>query len=236
VLRVEDIHTYYGSSYVLQGISLTVEEQEVVSLLGRNGAGKTTTIRSIMGLTPPKRGKIIFLGKQIAREAPHEIFRLGIKLVPQGRQILPTLTVEENLKLAMLKADIGKGQKEALEVVYERFPVLGTRKKQPGGHLSGGERQMLAIARVLLGRTRLILLDEPTEGLAPLVVKEIRDIVLAIKKEGVAIFIAEQNIRMALETADRHYIIDKGMVEFDGTVEKLRESPGLMESYLGITV
>lgn len=235
MLRVEDIHTYYGPSYVLHGISLQVEEKEVVSLLGRNGAGKTTTIRSIMGLTPPREGDITFLGKKIARRSPHEIFRLGIKLVPQGRQILPTLTVEENLRLAMLKADIEKGHREALAMVYEKFPLLEARRKQPGGHLSGGERQMLAIARVLLGKTRLILLDEPTEGLAPLIVQEIKDIIIDIKKEDVAIFIAEQNIRMALETAERHYIIDKGKVEFEGTGQELRENRGVMESYLGIT-
>ncbi len=235
MLSVEDIHTYYGPSYILHGISLNVKGKEVVSLLGRNGAGKTTTIRSIMGLTPPREGDITFLGKKIARRPPHEIFRLGIKLVPQGRQILPTLTVEENLKLALLKADVEKGQKEALRKVYEKFPILESRKKQPGGHLSGGERQMLAIARVLLGKTGLILLDEPTEGLAPLIVQEIKDIILDIKKEGVAIFIAEQNVKMALETGDRHYIIDKGKVEFEGTGEDLTESTGVMESYLGIT-
>ena len=235
MLRVEDIHTYYGSSYVLHGISLEVCENEVVSLLGRNGAGKTTTIRSIMGLTPPREGDITFLGKKIARTPSHDIFRLGIKLVPQGRQILPALTIEENLKLAMLKADMQMRQNEALARVYEKFPVLGKRRKQPGGHLSGGERQMLAIARVLLGTTKLILLDEPTEGLAPLIVREIRDIILDVKHDGVAIFIAEQNIRMAMETADRHYIIDKGQVRFEGTGEQLTTSRVIMERYLGIS-
>ena len=235
MLRVEDIHTYYGPSYVLHGVSLQVCEKEVVSLLGRNGAGKTTTIRSVMGLTPPREGNITFFGKKIARTPAHEIFRLGIKLVPQGRQILPALTIEENLKLAMLKADIQMRQNEALARVYGKFPILGKRRKQPGGYLSGGERQMLAIARVLLGTTKLILLDEPTEGLAPLIVREIRDIILDVKQEGVAIFIAEQNIRMAMETADRHYIIDKGQVRFEGTGQKLTESRGIMERYLGIS-
>jgi branched-chain amino acid transport system ATP-binding protein len=236
VLRVKDIHTYYGPSYVLHGVSLQVEEREVVSLLGRNGAGKTTTIRSIMGLTPPSVGEITFFDQKIARKPPHEIFRLGIKIVPQGRDILPTLTVEENLKLAMLNAEMLIGKRESLETVYAKFPVLRERRKQPGGHLSGGERQMLAIARVLLGRTRLILLDEPTEGLAPLVVHEIESIILDIKKEDVAILIAEQNIRMALDAADRHYIIDKGKIEFEGTARELRENPRVMESYLGISV
>lgn len=235
MLRLEDIHTYYGPSYILHGISLHVQEKEVVSLLGRNGAGKTTTIRSIIGLTPPREGEITLLGQRIARRPPHEIFRLGVKLVPQGRLIFPNLTVEENLRLAMLKADIGRGQKDALARVYEKFPLLEARKKQLGGNLSGGERQMLAIARVLLGTTRLILLDEPTEGLAPMIVQEIKDTILDIKKEDVAIFIAEQNIRMALETADRHYIIDKGKVVFEGTGQQLRESQGVMESYLGIS-
>jgi branched-chain amino acid transport system ATP-binding protein len=235
VLQVDDIHTYYGSSYILHGISLFVAEKQVVSLLGRNGAGKTTTIRSIMGLTPPREGDITFFGKRITRMPPYEIFRLGIKVVPQGRQILPTLTVEENLRLALLRADVEKSQKEALEGVYRKFPVLGKRRRQQGGHLSGGERQMLAIARVLLGKTRLILLDEPTEGLAPLIIQEIKDTILNIKREGVAIFIAEQNIGMAFETADRHYIIDKGKVEFEGTEQKLRESHGVMEEYLGVT-
>jgi branched-chain amino acid transport system ATP-binding protein len=235
MLRVEDIHTYYGPSYVLHGISLQVGEKEVVSLLGRNGAGKTTTIRSIMGLTPPREGAITFLGQEIARTSPHEIFRLGIKLVPQGRQILPALSIEENLKLAMLKADIQTRKGEALAKVYGRFPFLGKRRKQPGGHLSGGERQMLAIARVLLGKTKLILLDEPTEGLAPLIVREIRDIILNVKQEGVAIFIAEQNIKMAMETADRHYIIDKGEVRFEGTGQNLIGNRDVMERYLGVS-
>jgi branched-chain amino acid transport system ATP-binding protein len=149
---VENIHTYYGPSYILHGISLNVQEKEVVSLLGRNGAGKTTTIRSIMGLAPPREGRIIFHEIEIAGKPPHEIFRCGIKLVPQGKQILPTLTVEENLKLAMLKTEIEGSQKKELERVYEKFPILKERRKQPGGYLSGGERQMLAIARVLIGK------------------------------------------------------------------------------------
>ncbi|MBW2056401.1 MAG: ABC transporter ATP-binding protein [Deltaproteobacteria bacterium] len=235
MLQVEDIHTYYGSSHVLHGVSLHVGEKEVVSLLGRNGAGKTTTIRSIMGLTPPREGDITFLGEKIARKPPHVIFHLGIKIVPQGKQIIPRLTVEENLRLAMIKADLDRGTRETLGAVYDRFPVLGKRKRQPAGHLSGGERQMLAIARALLGKTKLILLDEPTEGLAPLIVQEIKGIVLNIKQQDVAIFIAEQNIGMALETAGRHYIIDKGRVEFEGTSEQLRRSETVMETYLGIS-
>jgi branched-chain amino acid transport system ATP-binding protein len=232
---VENIHTYYGPSYILHGISLNVQEKEVVSLLGRNGAGKTTTIRSIMGLTPPREGRITFHEKEIGGKPPHEIFRLGIKVVPQGKQILPTLTVEENLKLAMLKTELQGSEKKELERVYEKFPILKGRKRQPGGYLSGGERQMLAIARVLLGKTGLILLDEPTEGLAPLIVKEIKETIQEIKGEGVALLLAEQNVRMALEVADRHYIIDKGMVTFEGTTQQLKDSLGVLETYLGVT-
>jgi branched-chain amino acid transport system ATP-binding protein len=235
MLHVEDIHTYYGPSYVLHGISLNVQEREVVSLLGRNGAGKTTTIRSIMGLTPPREGRITFHETEIAGKPPHEIFRLGIKLVPQGKQILPTLTVEENLRLAMLKTELGGSERQELERVYGKFPILKERRRQPGGHLSGGERQMLAIARVLLGRTALILLDEPTEGLAPLIVKEIKETIQEIKGEGVALLLAEQNVKMALEVADRHYIIDKGTVKFEGTTQQLRDSLGVLETYLGVT-
>jgi branched-chain amino acid transport system ATP-binding protein len=235
MLQVEDIHTYYGPSYILHGISLNVQEREVVSLLGRNGAGKTTTIRSIMGLTPPREGRITFQETEIAGRPPHEIFELGIKLVPQGKQILPTLTVEENLRLAMLKTELGGSERQELERVYGKFPILKERRRQPGGHLSGGERQMLAIARVLLGRTALILLDEPTEGLAPLIVKEIKETIQEIKGEGVALLLAEQNVKMALEVADRHYIIDKGTVKFEGTTQQLRDSLGVLETYLGVT-
>ncbi len=235
MLQVEDIHTYYGPSYILHGISLNVQEREVVSLLGRNGAGKTTTIRSIMGLTPPREGRITFQDVEIAGRPPHEIFRLGIKIVPQGKHILPTLTVEENLRLAMLKTAREGSERQELERVYGKFPILKERRRQPGGHLSGGERQMLAIARVLLGRTTLILLDEPTEGLAPLIVKEIKETIQEIKGEGVALLLAEQNVKMALEVADRHYIIDKGTVKFEGTTRQLRDSLGVLETYLGVT-
>jgi branched-chain amino acid transport system ATP-binding protein len=235
MLQVKDIHTYYGPSYILHGISLNVQEKEVVSLLGRNGAGKTTTIRSIMGLTPPQEGRILFHDIEIAGKPPHEIFRLGIKLVPQGKQILPTLTVEENLRLAMLKTELGGSEKLELERVFEKFPILKERRKQPGGHLSGGERQMLAIARVLIGKTGLILLDEPTEGLAPLIVREIKKTIQEIKGEGVTVLLAEQNVKMALEVADRHYIIDRGTVKFNGTTRQLRDSLDVLETYLGVT-
>lgn len=236
MLEVAEIHTYYAQSHVLHGLSLEVGENEVVSLLGRNGAGKTTTIRSIMGLTPPRRGSIKFQGEEIARTHPYAIFQRGIKLVPQGRRIFPGLTVEENLRLAMIKAEIGD-RKGELEKVYERFPILRERRGQKGGHLSGGERQMLAIARALLGRTKLILLDEPTEGLAPVIIRAIKEMIIEIgRRKGVAILLAEQNVPLALGVAARHYIIDKGLVKFTGTTPELRANQDIMKSYLGVSV
>lgn len=235
ILEVEEIQTYYGESHVLHGLSLLVDEGEVVSILGRNGAGKTTTIRSIMGLTPPREGSIRFKGAEITKKKPHETFRYGIKLVPQGRRIIPPLTVEENLRLAMVSAQVKDGREE-LDRIYSKFPLLKQRRGQKGGHLSGGERQILAIARALLGPTSLILMDEPTEGLAPFIIKEIRDTIEEIKRDGVAILLAEQNVKMALEAADRHYIIDKGAVKFEGPSDKLQQRQDIMESYLGVSV
>lgn len=234
ILEVEGIQTYYGESHVLHGLSLKVDEGEVVSILGRNGAGKTTTIRSIMGLTPPREGRIRFKETEITKKKPHEIFRYGIKLVPQGRRIIPGLTVEENLRLAMISAQVDSTREE-LERIYGKFPLLKERRRQKGGHLSGGERQILAIARALLGRTSLILMDEPTEGLAPFIIKEIRDTIVEIKGDGVAILLAEQNVKMALEVADRHYIIDKGTVKFEGPSGELQQRRDIMESYLGVS-
>jgi len=235
ILEVAGIHTYYGGSHVLHGLSLNIKEGEVISILGRNGAGKTTTIRSIMGLTPTREGRIKFKETEISKKKPHEIFRYGIKLVPQGRRIVPMLTVEENLRLAMISAQVSSTREE-LERIYAKFPILKERRGQKGGHLSGGERQILAIARALLGQTSLILMDEPSEGLAPFIIREIRDTIMEIKRDGVAILLAEQNVKMALEVADRHYIIDKGTVKFEGPSDELRRRPDIMESYLGVSI
>ncbi len=235
MLEVADIHTYYGQSHILHGVSLQVHRGEVVSLLGRNGAGKTTTIRSIMGLTPPQAGCIRFHGEEITHLPPHAIFQRGIKLVPQGRRIIPTLTVEENLKLALLKTTLRFDKRAELVRVYRRFPILGERRDQKAGHLSGGERQMLAIARALLGETRLVLLDEPTEGLAPVVVREVMRLIGEIKAAGVAILLAEQNVKMALEVADRHCIIDKGTVLFSGDTPYLKAHPEILTRHLGVS-
>jgi branched-chain amino acid transport system ATP-binding protein len=234
VIVLAGVNTYYGASHILFDMSFVVEEGTVTCLLGRNGAGKTTTMRTIMGLTPARSGTITFAGAPISRLRPHEIFRRGIKLVPQGRGIFPRLTVEENLRLAMLKADVGDPTHE-LRRVFTLFPILEERREQKGRTLSGGQLQMLAIARALLGRTRVILMDEPTEGLAPLTVRAVQDALLAIKREGVTIVLAEQNVRMALTVADRHHIIDNGRVVFSGSSDAIRENEEIKTTYLGVS-
>lgn len=233
-LEVKDVHTYYGQSHVLHGMTLDVHANEVVSLLGRNGAGKTTTIHSIMGMTPPRDGRILFDGNPINQKPPYEIFKHGIRIVPQGRRIIPVLTVEENLRLAALHA-VNKNIKREIERVYEPFPILLERRNQRAGHLSGGERQMLAIARALLGKPRLILMDEPSEGLAPIIIREIAENISRIKQTGVSILLAEQNVKMALKAADRHYIVDEGVVKFTGTTAELEHSETI-EEYLGVSM
>lgn len=235
LLQVKDIHTYYGQSHVLHGMNLEVQPNEVVSLLGRNGAGKTTTIHSIMGLTPPREGNINFAGASIEKKLPYQIFGHGIRIVPQGRRIIPTISVEENMKLAAFQA-VKKNQNEEIERVYEYFPILSERRKQKAGHLSGGERQMLAIARALLGKPQLILMDEPSEGLAPIIVREIAEIISKIKTTGVSILLAEQNVKMALFASDRHYIIDQGTPKYTGSTEELEKHPEILEEFLGVSV
>jgi branched-chain amino acid transport system ATP-binding protein len=232
-LAVDAINTFYGPSHILFDLSFHVDESEVVTLLGRNGAGKTTIIRSIMGLTPPSSGSIKFCGKIISGLKPHEIFRDGIKIVPQGRGVFPALSVEENLRLAMFQASLTDPAGE-LQKVFAMFPVLQERRRQKGGSLSGGELQMLAISRALLGKTDLILMDEPSEGLAPLIIQNIQEKILVIKREGTTIILAEQNAQMALGVGDRHYIIDKGRIRFEGNGETLRKNEEVKRLYLGI--
>jgi branched-chain amino acid transport system ATP-binding protein len=233
-LALERVNTFYGPSHILFDVSLAVEEGTVTCLLGRNGAGKTTTIRTIMGLTPPRSGRITFDGLPISGLRPHEIFRRGIKLVPQGRGIFPRLSVEENLRLAMLKADVRDPGHE-LRRAFALFPILEERRAQKGRTLSGGQLQMLAIARALLGRTRLIVMDEPTEGLAPLVVQDIEGALLDIKRAGVTVVLAEQNVRMALAVADRHHIMDNGRVVFSGSSADIRDNEEIKTVYLGVS-
>jgi branched-chain amino acid transport system ATP-binding protein len=230
LLAVEGIDTYYGHSHVLQDVSFTIEEGEVVTLVGRNGAGKTTTLRSIMGLTPPKRGTIRFDGREVEGRDPHEIRRLGVSWVPEDRRLFPTLRVSENLTLAA-----NRGDNTDLEPVYERFPRLDERREQAAGTMSGGEQQMLAIARALVGLdTDLLLLDEPSEGLAPRIVDSVVDIVRELNEEGVTVLLVEQNADMALSLADRAYVIDGGSIVFDGPAAELEANRELMERYLGV--
>ncbi len=235
MLELQDIHTYYGSSHVLHGISLAMKEGEAVSVMGRNGAGKTTLMRTVMALTPARKGKVIFNNSEITRLRPHEIFGRGVKLVPQGRRVFARLTVEENLRLALVGVKVADPSLE-LKKAYERFPILGQRKNQKVRGLSGGERQMLAIARGLLGETHLLLMDEPTEGLAPLVVRGVHDSILNIKSEGVNVLLAEQNTKLALSACDRHYILEKGEIRFEGTTEAIHENSEVMMQYLGVSV
>lgn len=231
MLELKDVHTYYGSSYVLQGISLEVKDSSVVALLGRNGMGKTTTIRTVIGLTPPRRGNIQFNNTDITKSSPYKIARMGIGLVPQGRRIFPSLSVEENLTMAAR----GGNKKDAwtLEKIYDLFPKLKERAKNRGTLLSGGEQQMLTIGRALMINPSLILLDEPSEGLAPIVVQEVGDIIKRLKERGFSILLVEQNMPMALGVADNVYIISKGQIVYKSTPDKLNNDEETKTKYLG---
>ena len=235
MLELRDIHTYYGPSHVLHGIALAMQKGEAVSVMGRNGAGKTTLMRTVMALTPARNGQVLFNGFEITRLRPHEIFSLGVKLVPQGRRVFAKLTVEENLRLAMIGGKAVDPARE-LKKAYERFPILGERMSQRVRGLSGGERQMLAIARGLLGETHLLLMDEPTEGLAPLVVRGLRDSILKIKSEGVTVLLAEQNTKLALSACDRHYILEKGEIRFEGRTGAIQQNSDVMMQCLGVSL
>jgi branched-chain amino acid transport system ATP-binding protein len=233
-LVLNEIHSYYGISHILHGISLEVKEKEVVCLLGRNGAGKTTTIRSIMGLTRPRSGKVMIFGAEMQDRRPYEIFRSGVRLIPQGRHIFPMLTVEENLRLALVQAGI-QDEKSELDKAYAMFPVLKEKSKDRGRTLSGGQLQMLANARALLGPARLILMDEPTEGLAPILIEQIGKSILEIKQSGKTVLLAEQHLQMALNVGDRHYIIDNGHLVFNGTSAEIQANEEIKATYLGVS-
>ncbi len=231
MLLVDDIHTFYGDSHILQGVTLRVNAGEVVCLLGRNGAGKTTTLRSIIGFTPPRTGTIVFKARDITRLSSDRIARAGIGLVPQGRRIFPDLTVRENLMLAARRTN-GKGWD--LSAVYQQMPRLSEREKHRGDELSGGEQQMVAIGRALMSNPELLLMDEPTEGLAPLIVHEIARLLLELKAKKQSILLVEQNLTMALRVADRVYVMNKGRIVFEGTPNSLRDNPEVEKQYLGI--
>lgn len=233
-LTLEAIHSYYGNSHVLQGISLEVQEGEVVCLLGRNGAGKTTTIRSIIGLTPPREGKVLIFGREMQGKKPYEIFHSGLRLIPQGRHVFPMLTVEENLRLALVAAGI-KDERGELEKAYAMYPVLKEKRQDRSRTLSGGQLQMVANARALLGPAKLILMDEPTEGLSPILIEQVGQSILEMKQSGKTVLLAEQHLQMALAVGDRHYIIDNGHLVFQGTSEDIQASEEVKATYLGVS-
>jgi len=233
LLEVTGIHTYYGDSHVLHGVSVRVGAGEAVAILGRNGVGKTTLIRSVVGFTPPRDGTVRFEGRAIHRLPSHRIARLGIGLVPQGRRIFAPLTVAENLRLGARAAPDG-GRPWTEVRVHELFPRLRERAAQGAGTLSGGEQQMLAVARALMTNARLVLLDEPSEGLAPLVVREIGRVLVRLKQEGLSILLVEQSVPLALRVAYRVYVMSKGQIVYDGTPSDLDGDEDVKRRFLGI--
>jgi branched-chain amino acid transport system ATP-binding protein len=235
LLTVEEIHTYYGKSHILDGVSLEVGRGEVVGLLGRNGVGKSTTLKAVAGLVHPSRGEIWFEGRPISRSPAHRVARLGIGYVPEDRRIFPLLTVTENLRTGLDRSGVTAVRKrELLQKVYEYFPVLAERRGQAGGTLSGGEQQMLAIARAMMLEPKIILLDEPTEGLMPRMVSQIREIIGVLHDERVAVLLVEQNVPLTLECARRVYILEKGVVRHHAPADELRVNDAMIHQYLGV--
>ena len=231
LLAVEGLHTYYGEAHILQGVSLGVRESEVVTMIGRNGAGKTTTLLSIMGIARARRGTVRLGGEDITGLPTHEIVRRGVGWVPEERRVLPNLTVLENLRLGMMAGD-GAGAAERLEEALAYFPRLRERIEQKGRFLSGGEQQMLAIARGLVARPRIMLVDEPTEGLAPLLVQSLTEILREINRRGTTILLVEQTLEVATALSHRLYVMDQGRIQFAGTPEALRKDPTIQQRFL----
>jgi branched-chain amino acid transport system ATP-binding protein len=235
MLEVKDIHSYYGKSHILQGVSMTLNEGEMVCLLGRNGVGKSTTLKSIMGLVRPSEGSVRFGGQELIGRQPYEVARLGVGYVPEDRRIFRSLTVHENLLMGVKSGKNGaKNGAWTAERVYEKFPKLKDRRDNKGGHLSGGEQQMLTVARTLMGNPRLILVDEPTEGLAPLIVKDVLEMLSAVRNSGVTVLMVEQNFKASIKVADRFYIMGKGQMVFEGGTEALLAAEEVRKNYLEV--
>ncbi|MBV9198996.1 MAG: ABC transporter ATP-binding protein [Alphaproteobacteria bacterium] len=235
LVRVEDIHTYYGKSHILHGVSLEIGTGEVVGLLGRNGVGKSTTLKAIMGLVRPSRGEVRFEGQAITGVPAHRLARLGIGYVPEDRRVFRLLSVSENLRTGLDRQGVSKVRKtELLDKVYEYFPVLAERRHQAGGTLSGGEQQMLAIARAMMLEPKIVLLDEPTEGLMPRMVGEIRRIIDMLHRDNVAVLLVEQNVPLTLEAGQRVYFIEKGVVRHHALTSELRVNDAVIHQYLGV--
>jgi branched-chain amino acid transport system ATP-binding protein len=233
ILKLDDVHTYYGTIQALKGISLEVREGEVVTLIGANGAGKSTTLRSINGLNHPRDGTITFQGTDITDTAPHEIVRMGISQSPEGRHVFPRMSVRENLEMGAYQRTDRSGIGQDLERVYSLFPRLQERRSQKAGTLSGGEQQMLAMGRALMARPKLLLLDEPSMGLAPIFVEKIFEIIREINEQGTPILLVEQNALMALETANRGYVLETGRIALADDAKVLRDNEQVRKTYLG---
>jgi branched-chain amino acid transport system ATP-binding protein len=235
MLSLVDIHTFYGNIQALKGVSLEVKEGEIITLIGANGAGKTTTLMSISGIVPPRTGDIRFMGESIMRVNPNKIVSMGISQVPEGRRIFPYLTVLENLDMGAFLRQDKDGLKSDLDYVFDLFPILAERRNQAGGTLSGGEQQMLAISRALMARPRLLLMDEPSLGLAPLIVKQIFEIIKKINQENnTTIFLVEQNANLALKVAHRGYVMENGRITLSDAAESLLTNEEVKKAYLGI--
>ena len=233
MLKIDNIHVYYGAIHALKGVSLEVRKGEIVTLIGANGAGKSTTLRTVSGLLAPKSGAITFLGENIAGTPAHEIVKHGISQVPEGRRIFAEMSVQENLEMGAFTRKDKAGVEKDFEIVYNRFPRLKERRKQQAGTLSGGEQQMLAMGRALMSRPKLLLLDEPSMGLAPLLIKEIFSIIEDINREGTTVLLVEQNANMALSIAHRAYVMETGRITLQGAAKDLAASEDVRKAYLG---
>jgi branched-chain amino acid transport system ATP-binding protein len=233
ILELGDVHTYYGAIHALKGISLEVREGEIVTMIGANGAGKSTTLRSINGLNHPRKGSISFQGKDITQAAPHDIVKMGIAQSPEGRKLFPRMSVSENLDMGAFQRDDRKEIREDMDRVYTLFPRLAERKSQKAGTMSGGEQQMCAIGRALMARPKLLLLDEPSMGLAPVLVERIFETLIEINQQGTPILLVEQNALMALDIAQRGYVLETGRVALADNAKSLRENEQVRKTYLG---